>query len=178
MHVLFVCTGNICRSPTAERLAAGWVSRRGVTNFTTASAGTRAVVGHPMHSKAAVVLDGLGGDASAFAARQLTPRIASQADLILTMTTAHRDSVLEIAPSALRRTFTLGEAAQLISEHGADSVSALAALRAHATDLHLSDIPDPIGQERAFFEIVGSQIAALLRPALELCCRAAGAASG
>ena len=78
---------------------------------------------------AALVLEKLGGDASDFAARQLTSRIASDADLILTMTRAHRDTVLELAPRQLHRTFTLSEAALLASECDAQSVADLAAFR-------------------------------------------------
>jgi protein-tyrosine phosphatase len=72
------------------------------------------VVGYPVQPNAALVLEKLGGDASGFAARQLTSRIASDADLVLTMTRAHRDAVLELAPHRLHRTFTLREAARLI----------------------------------------------------------------
>ena len=98
MHILFVCTGNICRSPTGERLAAAYAAENGMPELWVSSAGTRAVIGHPVHRDAAVVLDALGGDTSGFAARQLTAKIASTADLIIAMTSAHRDIVLETAP--------------------------------------------------------------------------------
>jgi protein-tyrosine phosphatase len=62
------------------------------------SAGTRAVIGHPVHAKAARVLVELGGDPADFAARQLKPAIATEADLVLAMTREHRDAVLEITP--------------------------------------------------------------------------------
>ncbi len=175
---MFVCTGNICRSPTAERLAAASGARLGIPDFTTSSAGTRAVIGHPIHPHAATVLQGLGGDTSDFAARQLTHRIASEADLILTMTKAHRDAVLEIAPHKLRRTFTLSEAAHLIAEKGAHDLADLATLRAHANSADLPEILDPIGQSEVVFEEVGAQIAAMLPPILELCHRTSVEAPG
>ena len=171
MHVLFVCTGNICRSPTGERLAAAYAAQHGMPNFTTSSAGTRAVIGHPIHRDAAVVLEELGGDASGFAARQLKSKIASSADLIIAMTSAHRDIVLEAAPRQLSRTFTLTEASRLTSMDGAETIADLSSLRRHLVIKDLADIPDPIGQSPEVFAAVGAQIAELLPPILELCRR-------
>ena len=127
------------------------------------------MIAHPIHPEAATVLESLGGNASYFSARQLKPKTVSGVDLILTMTTAHRDAALEIAPQKLHRTFTLSEAAQLASSHGATSVADLSALRPQLAQRELFDIPDPIGQDPAVFSAVGSQIAALLPPILELC---------
>ena len=129
------------------------------------------MIGHPIHPDAATVLEELGGDASDFAARQLTARIASDADLVLAMSKAHRDAVLEIAPRQLHRTFTLSEAARLVSECNAQTVSDLAALRPQFAAHELSDVPDPIGRSAETFAMVGSQIADLLPPILELCRR-------
>ena len=169
MHVLFVCTGNICRSPTAERLLVALAPANSLHDIQASSAGTRAVIGHPVHSEAAPVLERLGGDPSNFVARQLTVKIASDADLILTMTRAHRDAVLELAPHRLHRTFTLAEASRLISEHGANTVTELAARRSLVTADELLDIPDPIGQSPEVFAEIGSQIAHLLLPIFEVC---------
>jgi protein-tyrosine phosphatase len=169
LHVLFVCTGNICRSPTAERLAAAYAAKFQIPDFTASSAGVRAVIAHPVHHEAAAVLETLGADASNFAARQLKPKLASEADLILTMTCAHRDAVLELVPHKLHRTFTVTEASRLASEFSARSISQLATLRAQLSPRELSDIADPIGQSPEFFARVGSEIAQLLPPILELC---------
>ena len=171
MHVLFVCTGNICRSPTAERLAKAYAEHLEMSSFSASSAGTRAVIGHPVQSAAATVLQQLGGDASDFAARQLTSKIAANADLVITMTRAHRDMVLEIAPRQLRRTYTLVEVSRLASELGAKEVRDLAALRSQLPPDGTWDITDPIGQHLEVFESVGQQIADLLPPVLELCQR-------
>lgn len=127
------------------------------------------MIAQPIHRDAAVVLEQLGGDASNFAARKLTSRIASDADLVLTMTRAHRDTVLELAPRQLHRTFTLREAAQLASNFNARSVTDLAALRPQIVGQAVVDIPDPMGQSAEVFATVGSQIADLLPPILKLC---------
>lgn len=177
LQILFVCTGNICRSPTAERLATAYAGRLQMTRFRASSAGTRAVISHPVHDDAAIVLEKLGGDPTDFSARQLTPRIASDADLILTMTKAHRDSVLELVPRLLRRTFTLTEAARLSSNPDARTVADLAAHRPHVAAQELPDVTDPIGRSAEVFEMVGSQIADLLPPILELCRRSEATAA-
>ena len=173
LHILFVCTGNICRSPTAERLAAACGSRLQLPDFRSSSAGTRAVIAHPIHHDAAAVLEQLGGDAANFAARQFRPRIAADADLVLTMTKAHRDAVLELAPGLLRRTFTLTEAAQLASQFDVRHVADFAACRPKLAAHTAPDIPDPIDQSPDIFATVGSQIAGLLPPILEVCRRSA-----
>jgi protein-tyrosine phosphatase len=113
----------------------------------------------------------LGGEVSNFAARQLTSKIASDADLVLTMTRAHRDTVLELAPQQLHRTFMLTEAARLATEFSARSVAELAALRPHLASHEPLDITDPIGKSAAVFARVGAQIADLVTPIIELCRR-------
>jgi protein-tyrosine phosphatase len=165
LHVLFVCTGNICRSPTAERLALTF----DVPGLTTSSAGTRAVVGHGVHPLAARVLAELGGDGTGFAARQLNSRLASDADVVITMTMAHRDVVLELAPHQLRKTFTLIEAALLVTECGARTLAELAERRAFLDSHAVLDVPDPIGHTSDVFTAVAHQINGLLQPVLPLC---------
>lgn len=171
MHVLFVCTGNICRSPTGERLAGAFSARDPIADFRTSSAGTRAVIAHPIHPEAARVLRDLGGDTADFAARQLTSKIAADADLILAMTKAHRDAVLELAPRQLHRTFTLTEAAQLITQFDPGCVKDLAVLRPQLRADQSPEVPDPIGRDPEVFDRVGSRIADLVGPVVEFCRR-------
>nr|WP_159233402.1 low molecular weight phosphatase family protein [Mycolicibacterium vanbaalenii] len=174
MHVMFVCTGNICRSPMAERLAAAYGGELEIPDLRTSSAGVRAVIAHPIHQDAVPALESLGGDASDFSARQLTARIAAEADLILTMTREHREAVLGVAPRKLRRTFTLIEAARIASRFDAQNVGDLADFRPHLGALELPDIPDPIGRSPDVFAAVGAQIAELLPPIMELLRRSIG----
>lgn len=162
MHVLFVCTGNLCRSPLAERLATLYSSQWSIDDFAATSAGTRASIGQPMNPTAAAILHKLGGDSSNFAARRLNRKIALDADLIITMERVHRDTVLELAPRLLRKTFTLSEVHELYVQFGAKRVNELADARPLLAAKDAPDIPDPIGMSVTQHEAVGSQIAAYL----------------
>jgi protein-tyrosine phosphatase len=109
--ILSVCTGNVCRSPAVERLLA---SRLGPT-VSVSSAGTHALVGHPISEPmAALLLDG-GYDPRRFEARRLSEQMLKEANLVLTMTRAQRGFVVELWPAAVRRTFTLREFARLLN---------------------------------------------------------------
>ncbi len=111
-----------------------------------------------MDATAAVVLTQLGGKPDGFSARRISPRIAEEADLILTMTSRHRDDVLTIAPRKLRRTFTLLEASALVAMSGAGTLDELADARARHT-VETVDIADPYTKAHEVYESVGQQIA-------------------
>lgn len=168
LHILFVCTGNICRSPIAERLTRAYAAREEL-DIEASSAGTRAAIASSMHPEAARVLETLGGTASDFTARQLKPRMASTANLILTMTRVHRDNVLSLAPHKLNATFTLSEASGLVTECGAEQIKDLSLLRAKLPPYARLDIEDPIGHGTDVFARVGALISQLLPPVLGLC---------
>jgi low molecular weight protein-tyrosine phosphatase len=155
----------------AERLAVAQSSRFRSDDFKVSSAGTDAVAGRPIEAHAVRVLERLGGDAANFSSRRLTPAIAKDADLMLTMTRAQRDDVLKVAPRRLHQTFALGEAACLTSECDARNIADLAAARPRLSPHRWSDIPDPIGHDEAFFVTVGEQINHLLTQVLEICWR-------
>jgi protein-tyrosine phosphatase len=115
VRILTVCSGNICRSPVAERiLQAGFDAVRPGA-FRVRSAGTHAVVGAPVQLPSARIIESHGGRPDGFAARQLTPGMLRGADLILTMTAAHRSDVVGMDPSALKRTFTIREFARMLN---------------------------------------------------------------
>lgn len=118
------------------------------------------------------MIENRGGRTASFAARRLSARIAADAALILTMTQAHADAVLETAPRQLRRTFLLSEVAHLVSTHDVVNIDDLVALRPQSTGRDRSDVPDPIGGSSSVFDEVGAQIAELLDPVLAFCKRA------
>ena len=114
VKILTVCTGNICRSPVAERLLQAGLDQAVPGGFHVASAGTRAMVGEPMQPISADIVRTYGGNPDGFAARQLTPAILRGVDLVLTMTSGHRGEVLQLDASLLKRTFTIREFARML----------------------------------------------------------------
>jgi len=107
-QILTVCTGNICRSPMAEIMLRH--ALRDIPGIGLASAGTNALVGHPMPPEARAVLEGLSlTDEPPHVAQQLTTDLVQRSDLILALTREHRRRVVQLDPSATRRVFTLRE---------------------------------------------------------------------
>jgi protein-tyrosine phosphatase len=124
-RILIVCTGNICRSPFIERLLQHELDTRPAGSdqvFRVTSAGTGAVVGSAMDPQAAAQLKRYGGDPSGFTARDLTPSLIAEADLVLTATRPHRGKVALMAPKVLRRVFTFCDFADLVG--GIDGLTA------------------------------------------------------
>lgn len=108
--VLFVCTGNLCRSPAAELLFRARVSGLPVE---VSSAGTSGVSGHGMDAASALAVRELGVDSSGHVARRLTTDMTSAADLVLTADSAQRSIIVQAEPLVFRRTFTMREFARL-----------------------------------------------------------------
>jgi len=169
--ILFVCTGNICRSPLAERLlharlGAAVGDRR--DSFVVRSAGTHGWEGSDMDPAAAAELVRLGGSPRDFRGRQLTAELIAAADLVLTATRAHRRIVLGELPEALRRTFTICEFAHLVegpSEAEVDTAAGLvarAASRRGSATLDDYDIADPYGASAVVHRQVADHISACI----------------
>ena len=176
-QVLTVCTGNVCRSPTAERL----LSIRSDTSVTVSSAGTHALEGAPLDEPMARLLTVRGLEASTHTGRQLTAAMIEQADLVLTMSRAQRAAVVTLVPQAVRRTYTLLELAALLSaidlpvdpdESDADRIARLPEIASAQRVRTITprtplDIPDPHGRsERAYrqaFTTIDTAVAAVAR---------------
>lgn len=107
MNILFVCTGNICRSPLAEALLLREVAARDLDGVRVASAGTGAWDGAPASEGAYLIGLEHALDLSAHRARLLTRDMVRSADLIFTMSRHHRARVQELEPEA--RVLLLGE---------------------------------------------------------------------
>jgi len=101
--VLVVCVGNICRSPTGERLF-----KRVLPNIRIASAGLSALQGYPADQKALAVAAEHGVSLEGHQAQQLTASMCRDYDLILVMEKRHIEQVNRIDPAARGKTMLLG----------------------------------------------------------------------
>ncbi|MDO1528136.1 low molecular weight protein-tyrosine-phosphatase [Fulvimonas sp. R45] len=126
-RILTVCVGNICRSPTAEYLLRQQVSHRGIE---VGSAGLAAMNDYPMDETAARVMGEHGVDGSAHRARQVSPELLREFDLILGMEKSHLAALARLAPEASGKLFLLDKWVEA------------------------RDIPDPYRQQRPAFEHV------------------------
>jgi protein-tyrosine-phosphatase len=93
MQILFVCTGNTCRSPLAAAIASRAADEHGLTDLAAASAGTSAAEGQPASDGALLVGIERHLDIVDHRARQLTRELVEQSDLILVMGPHHLDRV-------------------------------------------------------------------------------------
>src|SRR5580698_11285511 len=105
--VLFVCTGNICRSPMAEGIFRHIM--KGRRDIQVMSAGIGAMEGQPPSPHAVQAVRELGIDISKQRSRQLTADLVQEADYIFGMTHSHVDTVMLLYPQAAEKTFLLRE---------------------------------------------------------------------
>jgi len=96
MNLLFVCSGNTCRSPLAEALARKIADRRGLEALNVSSAGTNAWDNVPATDEALLVGMERGLDLTGHRSRKLTPAIVSEADLIFVMTPGYLEQVKQM----------------------------------------------------------------------------------
>lgn len=111
-HVLFVCTGNLCRSPLAEALLRRRLEQRGVDGVVVSSAGTMAF-GASATAEARQVAEEWGGDLRTHRAQRLDAGLIASGDLVVGMTADHVIDLVHHAPSEAPRIFKMAELARV-----------------------------------------------------------------
>lgn len=118
-QLLFVCSGNTCRSPMAEAVFKVLAGAHGITGLTVRSAGTGAVSGAPASYHACEAVKDIGGDLSKFGSTPLSSELVDTSDLIVVMTSGHRSELIRRYPNAAGKVHLLLEYA---GDGGADVV--------------------------------------------------------
>ncbi|NLC53140.1 MAG: ribose 5-phosphate isomerase B [Firmicutes bacterium] len=153
-NILFVCTGNTCRSPMAAALLRQLLNERGgqFENIRVSSAGLYASPGAPASPEAVETMRGLGADLSNHLARELAREELAAADLILTMTNAQKNQIIKIYPGVKDRTYVLRE---YISAQNTAEIDGW-------------DVPDPFGQPLAVYQQCATALEKDLRALIDL----------
>lgn len=125
--ILVVCVGNICRSPTGERVLKNLLPNKEVASAGIAAEKSR-LIGKPADKMAISIAAENGVSVENHHAQQVTPELCSQFDLILVMEKGHMEALTQISPEARGKVMLFG---QWIGH---------------------KDIPDPYHQSREAFE--------------------------
>lgn len=131
-NVLFVCTGNTCRSVIAEALLKKMLRDNKRDDVEVSSAGVTAVSGIGASQSAKEILAREGINVSAHVSQEATKEILRKSDLILVMERTHESAILKLAPEVKNRVFLLKEFAKI--------------------DENNLDIEDPMGKSAEFYE--------------------------
>ncbi len=152
MNVLFVCTGNTCRSPMAEELADDAVGRSRNHDFEFQSAGTFACEGEPATPEAIEAMEEVGLNIERHRAQQFSRELAEWADVILAMEANHIEAMEAMAPGEEEKMHTLlGFAAGVDGYPGETGY----------------DIRDPYQEDIEEYRAARDQISAAVEKALE-----------
>lgn len=186
LNILFVCTGNTCRSPMAEGLLRKLSAERGI-ELGVRSAGVSAITGTSMSRHAAAILREEGFEGS-ITSSQLTEEMVNWADLILTLTRSHKQHVLHYYPEAVDKTYTLKEytgdeesvradLAELDSLYAQAELKRSLGQEPNAADMERIieirqripsfDITDPYGGTREDYEMAAAEIRSALHRLLD-----------
>ncbi|KOA58817.1 protein-tyrosine phosphatase [Bifidobacterium animalis subsp. animalis MCC 0499] len=167
MKVLFVCTGNICRSPMGELLFPLFFHSRDIE---TDSAGTQGLVNSPIDPSSAKLMTMDGIDSSQFRSKRLTSQLALSSDLILCFTEHQRKKIVAQTPRVRTKTFLLSDFANLCRYfsqnnilHGSSVEERMREVIYNASLVHMNlpqaeDIADPYKKDFAAFQAAHNQI--------------------
>jgi protein-tyrosine phosphatase len=138
LNILFVCSGNTCRSPMAEGLCRHWLAKRigcapdrlAERGVAVGSCGTSALDGAAVSPQAVEVCRAHGVDIAGHRARGLTADLVRPADYIFTMAGHHRQAVIGLAPEARDRTALLRPDEDIADPMGGDAAAYAACAKA------------------------------------------------
>ena len=158
IRILTVCTGNICRSPLAEKVLE---HRLGDLVVSVSSAGTRARAGMPMTPQTIELAAerGVPEPIAAHAARLLSAADVHSADLVIALARDHRREIVELAPSGMSYTFTAREFERLSAGVRDDEI------RRVASDMTNGAQTAPRDRVRAVLALIARQRGVVLPPA-------------
>ena len=108
LKVLFICTGNTCRSPMAEGILKKIAGEKGL-DLVSSSAGIFAEEGNPPAINAVDSLGALGIDIRDHRSQRVTAEVIDRSDLILTMTSSHKEMLVSNYPDKKYKIFMLNE---------------------------------------------------------------------
>ena len=152
-RIVFVCTGNSCRSVMAQAVMRHTLAQRGLGSIVVESAGVLAVNGMGATRETQTVLRAAGLDGSRHHARALSSDMIEAADLLLVMEPFHAQQILRRAPSAAGKV-------HLLKTYGLTNDPSIAN----------PQIPDPIGKPLEVYEVCFNEIREAVERVAEALC--------
>lgn len=150
MHILFICTGNTCRSPMAAFLAKSMISARQL-NWQVSSAGLHAISGDKMTSPAVNAMIRRHVVVEQHQAQPVTEALVKSADVVFTMTDAHRFALVERFPSCEDKIHNLARFASFDHPHSEGAY----------------DIVDPFGGSDETYEACATALERMIEQVLD-----------